>query len=782
MDEGAPSGRLALVVHVTDESGAAVAGASVAVGALSIAASDAGDAAVDLEGPAVLLVTAPGRLVEPVPVGWSDAGAPVKVRLLSDAGGARVVLHSGGDVMLGRRYERPASGDALIRAASAAADAARVLAALKPAFSAADVRTVNLETVLGNPTDDAKYPGKRFILLSRPETLAAIKGLGVDVASLANNHARDYLDAGITGTKQALAAAGLPVVGATDAGDAGDAGDQPAIVEVRGTKVGVIAYTTVHGSIVNDSYPPETEAAPQGLPDKDRWLYERRLWGYSNGATVVSPLDRRIGTAWQIFAGAEPDLDAAAVAPFFASLAKTYPEVQDWVARRGHGGAALWSDEASAARIAELATKADLVVVQLHAGFQFQEASSDVVHDVAHAAIDAGAHLVLCHHPHVLQGLEIYKGRLIAYSLGNFVFDQDFLATFGSMFLRTVWEKDTLIEARVVPIELDAYRPLPVTGSAAAGTVLRLWERSVLPMQSRRDDDGAVRAHAHEAAADAVPAQLVLEGNTARVVTDAPDPVAIAIDVAAGETKRIAFEGLVDARLGQEAGAATGVRVGRDLFGWGRFEDETADETADGGTHWALDSCQKRVVFGDAASGQGSLRLRRNKRWSVLTRAIARIPLPVHRVFEAASNVPLDPAPTYSFRAMARLTGDSAVTARFDVYHFDDTDPTEDPESALLRSVEIRLPITQEGEWEAIALDLPQEAFAGSPTANMVLLYLSVDPPRATGEATLDIDDLAFVEWREASRMPAWFAALDFVRNEGAAPVSLAFAGLPARR
>jgi poly-gamma-glutamate capsule biosynthesis protein CapA/YwtB (metallophosphatase superfamily) len=779
VDDPAPVDRLAIAVHVTDESGAGVPGANIAVGSRSISASASGDASFDLEGPAVLVVTAPGMLPEPVPVGWTDAGAPVKVRLLSDAGGARVVIHSGGDVMLGRRYEQPTSGEPLIRAASASADAARVLAALKPAFSSADVRTVNLETVLGTQAPEARYPGKRFILLSRPETLAAIKGIGVDVASLANNHARDYMDSGIAGTKQALAAVGLPVVGATDVDEAPD---QPAIVEVRGTKVGVVAYTTVNGSVVNDQYPLEAVAMPPGTPQKEAWLYQERLWGYSDGTTMVSSLERRVGTAWQIFQGAEPAIDQAAVPPFFTSLTKTYPEVQDWVARRGHGGAALWNTKQSEARIKELAAKSDIVVVQLHAGFQFQEASSDVVHQIAHAAIDAGAHLVICHHPHVLQGLEIYKGRLIAYSLGNFVFDQDFLATFGSMFLRTVWEKDTLVEARVVPIELDAYRPLPVTGSAAAGTVLRLWERSVLPIQARTDADSKVRAHDHVPQADAVPAQLVLEGNTARVVADPPAATPIALQVAAGATAHIDFLGLVDARLGQAPGAVTGIEIGRDLFGWGRFEDETGDERADGDTHWALDSCQKRVVFGDAASGRGFLRMRRDKRWSVLTRAVARIPVPAHRAYEASSNTPIDPAPSYSFQAMARLDGDSMVNARFDVYHFDDTNPTEDPDSTLVRSVEIRLPLTSGGGWEPIDLALPPETFGGTPAPNMVLLYLSVDPPRATGETTLDVDDLAFVEWREASMMPAWFAAYDRVRNAGAAAVSLSFSGLPARR
>lgn len=779
VDDPAPSDALSIAVVVTDEGGAAVANATITVGSKEISTSATGEAKIDLDGPAVLVVTAKGMLAEPVPVGWTDAAAKVKVRLLSDAGGARIVIHSGGDVMLGRRYEAPTEGDPLIRKATAAEDAARVLSALKPAFAAADVRTVNLETVLGDQAPEERYPGKRFILLSRPETLSAIKGIGVDVASLANNHSRDYMDAGIAGTKQALAAAGLPVVGATDSDDDADA---PAVVEVRGSKVGVIAYTTVNGSVVNDAYPLESVPMPKDVTAKEAWLYDERLWSYSMGATMVAPEPRRVGTAWQIFQTAELSLNDAQIPPFWASLATTYPEVQDWVARRGHGGAALWNDKQSAAKIHDLATNADLVVVQIHAGFQFQEASSDTVHNVAHKAIDAGANLVVCHHPHVLQGFEFYKGGLIAYSLGNFVFDQDFLATFGSMFLRTVWEDGALVEARVVPVELDAYRPLPLTGRGAASTALRLWERSVMPIQSRRDEDGAVRPHEATPLADAELAHFALEGSTARITRDAPDPAPITLDVPAGKTTKIDFEGLVDARVGLEKGAAPGVLVGRDLFGWGRFEDETADEREDGDTHWSLDACQQRVVFGDAADGRGFLRMRRNKRWSVLTRAVARVPLPSHRAYEELSNAPLDPAPSYSIQAMGRITGDSKVFARLDVYHFDDTDPTEDPDSTLVRSVELPIPLEADAGWQPIDLAIPASTFEGSPAPNMVLLYLSVEPPRTTGETTLDVDDFAFVEWRDASGMPAYRELLDRVRNTTGSSVSLTFTGLPARK
>ena len=58
--------------------------------------------------------------------------------------------------------------------------------------------------------------------------------------------------------------------------------------------------------------------------------------------------------------------------------------------------------------------------VQFHAGFQFAERPSEGLRLLSRAAVDDGADFVISHHPHVLQGFEWYKGRLIAYSLGNF--------------------------------------------------------------------------------------------------------------------------------------------------------------------------------------------------------------------------------------------------------------------------------------------------------------------------------------------------------------------------
>jgi len=74
--------------------------------------------------------------------------------------------------------------------------------------------------------------------------------------------------------------------------------------------------------------------------------------------------------------------------------------------------------------VAELRKRADVVIVSMHHGIEYMPKPSAVQIAFAHAAIDAGATLVIGHHPHVVQPEEDYRGGLIFYSLGNFVFDQ----------------------------------------------------------------------------------------------------------------------------------------------------------------------------------------------------------------------------------------------------------------------------------------------------------------------------------------------------------------------
>ena len=72
---------------------------------------------------------------------------------------------------------------------------------------------------------------------------------------------------------------------------------------------------------------------------------------------------------------------------------------------------------------------ADLVIVSCHWSLGLETASSHTLathqRGVTHAAVDAGADLVLGHGPHIVQGIEVYKGRAIFYNLGQFVVDRE---------------------------------------------------------------------------------------------------------------------------------------------------------------------------------------------------------------------------------------------------------------------------------------------------------------------------------------------------------------------
>jgi poly-gamma-glutamate capsule biosynthesis protein CapA/YwtB (metallophosphatase superfamily) len=98
-----------------------------------------------------------------------------------------------------------------------------------------------------------------------------------------------------------------------------------------------------------------------------------------------------------------------------------------WIATETSPGIAWASPEQIQVDVSAASLQADLVIVMLHSGIEITDVINNISNEQraeAHAAIDAGADLVLGSHPHVLQQIERYHGGLIAYSLGNFVFDQ----------------------------------------------------------------------------------------------------------------------------------------------------------------------------------------------------------------------------------------------------------------------------------------------------------------------------------------------------------------------
>ncbi|MDX9893179.1 MAG: AmmeMemoRadiSam system protein B [Patescibacteria group bacterium] len=76
--------------------------------------------------------------------------------------------------------------------------------------------------------------------------------------------------------------------------------------------------------------------------------------------------------------------------------------------------------------IIDLRFQVDWIIINIHWGQEYQLQPNEMQRHLAHQLIESGADVVIGHHPHVVQGLEVYQGKPIFYSLGNFVFDQYF--------------------------------------------------------------------------------------------------------------------------------------------------------------------------------------------------------------------------------------------------------------------------------------------------------------------------------------------------------------------
>jgi len=98
-------------------------------------------------------------------------------------------------------------------------------------------------------------------------------------------------------------------------------------------------------------------------------------------------------------------------------------------------------------------------------------ANGDQVAD-AHRAVDAGADMVLSHHPHVIQAVEYYNGKLIAYSLGDFVFDHYTRKTGEAFILEAELGPAGVANARAVPVYLDDTYGIPDYVTGPEGNVI----------------------------------------------------------------------------------------------------------------------------------------------------------------------------------------------------------------------------------------------------------------------------------------------------------------------
>lgn len=210
-------------------------------------------------------------------------------------------------------------------------------------------------------------PGAPMTEISPLEHAAALNLGGFDVLSFASNHCMDLGADALLGTIAALRDNGFVVIGA---GKNIEEARKPAIFERKGTKIAYLAYCSV--------LRPGWEAGankPGCAPMRASTFYEQVDYQPGTPPAIISLANR-------------DDLEAMK-----EDIGKVRP-------------------------------LADIVVISMHWGIHFiPGAIAMYQREMAHEAIDAGADLILGHHPHELKGVEVYRGKAIFYSMGNFAFD-----------------------------------------------------------------------------------------------------------------------------------------------------------------------------------------------------------------------------------------------------------------------------------------------------------------------------------------------------------------------
>jgi poly-gamma-glutamate synthesis protein (capsule biosynthesis protein) len=192
----------------------------------------------------------------------------------------------------------------------------------------------------------------------------------------------------------------------------------------------------------------------------------------ANGIRVVGA-GANLEDAWRAQVVERQGRKIAFLAVSYASLNYGTDERNEYVAR-------IEDLDRLRLQVRALKRQADFVVVAMHAGNEYTSQPTEAQVKFARAAIDAGAGLVAGSHPHWLQRCERYKGGLIFYSLGNFVFDLDSSpeVRVGAA-VKVHIAANNLAWAEVIPVEIEnGCCPRPARGDEIRRTLERMGLRS----------------------------------------------------------------------------------------------------------------------------------------------------------------------------------------------------------------------------------------------------------------------------------------------------------------
>lgn len=142
-------------------------------------------------------------------------------------------------------------------------------------------------------------------------------------------------------------------------------------------------------------------------------------------------------------------------------------EPQHWIATAELPGVVPARVDYLRQDITRLRERADLVIVSMHWGREFQDKPTQKQRILGQAALAAGADLVIGHHPHVIQGVEFGGKGVIAYSLGNFVFDLTGEETKQGLILEAACDERGVRQIRFLPVTIRDVQPQIAEGKTA---------------------------------------------------------------------------------------------------------------------------------------------------------------------------------------------------------------------------------------------------------------------------------------------------------------------------
>lgn len=202
------------------------------------------------------------------------------------------------------------------------------------------------------------------------------------------------------------------------------------------------------------------------------------------GAEGLRQTLEALGRQGLAFSGAGQDLATArrawltevkGVHIAFLSYSLIYPE--EFFAGNGRAGTAPGYPAFFIADITEAKKTADYVIVSFHWGGEGLDTPKPYQLAVGHKAIDAGADIVIGHHPHVLQGIEYYRRGVIFYSLGNFAFGSMSRAADSSIIARITLDGG-IKEVEVIPLNVlnreIRFQPRPQKEESALNAISNL--------------------------------------------------------------------------------------------------------------------------------------------------------------------------------------------------------------------------------------------------------------------------------------------------------------------